>query len=102
MKLEFTGWSRTVFKHKHNVQPVSQKGGFRPEGDGPIKWHKPLCAAGKLDGLSLSGDFLVQIEFEEAELRSWLLAYSKGSPEAALRLISEAQAEAIIALKEGN
>lgn len=63
-----------------------------------MRWHEGLCAYGKVENLSLSGSFLIQFEFEQAELKSWLLRFAESNPAEALRLMSEAQAEAMIAL----
>lgn len=102
MKMELNGWSRSVTTHRPKVIPVDRalRGiGAKKLKPGPIKWHTPFCASACLEGLNLTGDFLLDVTFEEAELRSWLLAYAKGQPEQALRIIAEAQAEAIIAMQ---
>lgn len=103
MKMELNGWSRSVVTHRPKVVPVKRE----PKGytastmkPGPIVWHAPLRASARLENLNLTGDFLLDMAFEEAELRSWLLAYAKGSPEQTLRLIAEAQAEALISMFE--
>ncbi|QCT96045.1 hypothetical protein GOM96_00055 [Stutzerimonas degradans] len=102
MKMELNGWARSVTTHRPTVLPVDRASrgiGGKKLKPGPIRWHAPLKASAHLKGLSLSGDFLLDMTFEEAELRNWLLAYAKGLPDQALRLISEVQAEAIIALQ---
>ncbi len=103
MKMELNGWARSKVTHRPNVVPVKRE----PKGytastmkPGPIVWHAPLRASARLESLNLSGDFLLDMTFEESELRSWLLAYAKGNPEQALRLIAEAQAKALIAMCE--
>lgn len=102
MKLEFLGWTRAVHLHKHAVRPVARATrGYRAK-PGPITWEKGLEAVGKVEGLSLGGDFLVRFSFEEEDMKSWLLSYAAAQPQAALRLMGIAQAEAMIALSGGN
>lgn len=102
MKLEFEGWSRVVHLHKHAVKAVvSGKNGYRPK-QGPINWESGLEAIGKVEGLSLTGDFLVRFSFDEEDMKNWLLTYAAAYPEAALRLMGHAQAEAVIALNASH
>lgn len=99
MKVIFRGWGREVHRHSHIVKPVeSTKQGFADNKKGPLRWHDGMVAYGKIEGVSLTGSFLVGFEFEQAELRSWLLNFAKSNPAETLRLTSEAQAEAIISL----
>ena len=60
--------------HTHKVAPVMlQNNRFRSQPvDGPLQWHAPLSAYGKVSNLGLSGAFLVEFTFEEQELRGWL------------------------------
>ncbi|RWU21329.1 hypothetical protein DM813_19280 [Pseudomonas alkylphenolica] len=98
MKLQFRGWNREVTVHQHDVAKVVRKGGLYHEQKGVVEWHGPMSASGKVEKLSLNGAFLVDFTFEEEELRNWLKALVEADPAAALRLSSEAQAAAIIAL----
>ncbi|WP_165678216.1 hypothetical protein [Metapseudomonas otitidis] len=103
MKIVFEGWKRVVRTHTHNVYPVKETADeYIASSKGPIKWDGPLHAKGKVKNLSLTGDFMLTFSFEPEELQSWLLAYAQENPEAAIRLIAEAQAEAIIALKKNG
>ena len=63
-----------------------------------MAWSGPFRALGKVNDLSLSGSFLVEFTFDEAELRNWLTEYVKAHPASAVRLLAHAQAEALIAL----
>lgn len=99
MKLEFIGWNRTILKHKHTIKPVTEsKKGYYPTSKGPLVWQEAMRVLGKIEATSLTGDYLVTFSLEDSELKSWLLAYAKSAPEETLKLIAEAQAEALIAL----
>ena len=98
MKMVFRGWGREVKTHEHEVAPVEYKGDYRVKQGRSLDWADPFTALGKVEDLSLSGSFLVEFEFDPRELRSWLQVYAKSEPAAALRLVSEANAEAVIAL----
>lgn len=100
MKLVFRGWQRELKEHNHLVAPVDFKGGeyVAKSQNQPMTWNGPFSALGKVNNLSLSGAFLVEFEFQEKELQSWLEQYVKADPASALRLLAQAQAEALIAL----
>lgn len=103
MKLIFEGWDKVkVGPHEHVVTPLSLVDGkLAPDKTpGPITWTGPLEASGRVTGLGLSGNFLVEFNFEPEELKNWLKEYVKAEPEAALRLLAEMQAEAILALTQ--
>lgn len=104
MRLLFRGWRRELTTHVHPVTAVEHRNGkFSPKGEGePLIWDDSLSAYGKVDGLALSGSFLIEFEFDEGELGNWLIKYSKKRPEAALRLIALAQAEATISLSKAH
>jgi hypothetical protein len=104
MKLIFNGWSRTVYTHEHDVLPI--KGGPNrraPIGKAnePLCWDNTLSARGRINNISLTGDFLVEFQFEASELRNWLSLYVKESPKDAIRLLAEMQGEAMINLAIG-
>jgi hypothetical protein len=88
MKLKFRGWRREVFPHTHVVAPVT---GFRALRSGPVKWIGPLLARGKVTGLALTGNFRVDFEFSERELKNWLTAYLEAEPEKGLALVHSVQ-----------
>jgi hypothetical protein len=102
MRLTFTGWRKWVKTHDHDVIPVEGA----PErlsvvkGERAIRWNGPLTALGRVSKLGLSGDFLVEISFDEQGLRNWLEQYVRAEPERALRLLLAMQAEAVIALNQ--
>jgi hypothetical protein len=100
MKMLFKGWRREVMDHPHDVIPVTLSGAtFHPgEADDPLTWHAALKAFGKVVDMSLNGAFLVEFTFEQEELRNWLRRFVQSKPEAAVRLLSEMQGEAILAL----
>lgn len=100
MKLLFRGWKREVTEHDHGVTPVTREGNkYTPgEPDDPLAWYSALVAYGKVSDLALNGSFLVEFSFDQEELRHWLRQFATSKPEAAVRLLSEMQAEAILAL----
>ncbi|QKK98379.1 hypothetical protein GEV38_21495 [Pseudomonas sp. 13159349] len=99
MKLTLRGWGRETTQHHHLVKPVANETkGYHPKAQGPIFWHDAVTAYGKIEKAALSGSFLVEMKFEDIELENWLTQFAKLKPEEALRMISRAQAEAIIAL----
>lgn len=97
MKITFRGWGREVFPHEVEVTPVKKANGtFYPADRGKsLRWDGALTAYGKVDGLALSGAFLAEFTFTEAELKDWLRSYLAEQPESALELIGSVQAEAI-------
>lgn len=100
MKMTFKGWKREMIVHEHAVAPVTQHGtrySADKEGE-PLEWNTETQALGKVEGLALNGAFLVEFDFEVAELRDWLMKFAVAQPEVALRLLGAAQAEAMIAL----
>ena len=100
MKLIFRGWRREVVQHHHSVLPVTCESGSYSQGetDDPITWHSALSAFGKVNELALTGSFLIELEFEQAELRNWLREFVRAKPEAAIKLLATMQGEAILAL----
>lgn len=102
MKMKFRGWKREVKPHPHNISKVVENAKDYSAVSGPISWHGPMAARGQIKNVSLTGNFLVEIEFVPEELRNWLSEYVKSEPEAALRLLSEMQTEAIIALAKSH
>ncbi len=99
MKMNFRGWKREVTQHTHTVTSVKYiSSKYTPDPGQPLSWSGPFQALGKLNNISLSGSFLVEFTFEEQELRSWLAEYVKAHPASAVRMLAQAQAEALIAL----
>jgi hypothetical protein len=101
MKLKFRGWSREVYPHSHDALPIKGGPGRRhPVGKAgePLQWDNARTARARVNGLGLNGDFLVELEFEPEELKSWLSSYVKEHPEDAIRMLAPLQAEAVIAL----
>ena len=99
MKLTFRGWSREKKAHPHVATPVRSKDhDYSEQPRGPLTWDSYQRVFAKLDGLGLSGDFLVEIELEEAELKSWLERFVDEKPERAIQVLARMQARAILAL----
>ena len=97
MRITLRGWRREVYQHDVEVIPVTHANGVYSPVDGrrSLQWTGPLTAFGKLNSLELTGSFLAEFRFTEAELRGWLKSYISAKPERALRLISDVQAEVI-------
>lgn len=98
MKITFRGWKREVHKHIHEVIPVkSINNTYTPsKPNTPIEWESATKAICQIKKLSLSGDFLVEIEFMPDELKNWLKQYVAHEPETAARILAEMQVEAMI------
>lgn len=93
MKLTFRGWRREVYPHEHKV--IALPSSYPQKPGRPLRWTSPMKARGRINKLALSGDFQVDFEFTEAELKNWLTAYIEAEPEKAFALIAKAQAAAI-------
>lgn len=102
MKIKFRGWSREVYPHNRNAAPVKRTGGRYIGGKAgdPIEWESATRAYAKLSNLGLNGDFLLEIDFDSAELRNWLSTYVRQEPAAAIRMLARMQGEATIALAQ--
>ena len=100
MKMKFRGWRREVYTHTHEVEAWKKVGNSynRIDGRKSLTWSDKLTAFGKIKGLSLSGDFLVEFSFTEAELKDWIRNYFKSDPVAACALVAELQLDSIKAL----
>ena len=86
--------------HDREVIPVTRNGGSYSPGvkGSPLQWDGESVTYGKLNRLGLSGDFLIKLEFDEEELKSWLKQYVNKKPDEAIRLLAAMQAEAILKL----
>ncbi|MEX0726210.1 MAG: hypothetical protein WD065_08075 [Planctomycetaceae bacterium] len=102
MKLQFKGWKREVTVHDHSVSPVtysSERGEYSAgEPDDPLKWTSSSQAFGQVKDIALNGTFLIEFTFEQEELRNWLRQFVSSKPEAAIKLLSEMQGEALLSL----
>ena len=103
MKLIFRGWSGGGKAHEHELTPIQLKNGrYSLEKKGPADWHSSKKLFAKAENLSLTGNYLVEIEMELEELGNWLTVFAQEQPEKALALIAQAQTEALIALTKLN
>lgn len=92
MNMLFIGWRRQVCRHRHPVLPMKGNYLLRPAlRPGALRWVDPLRARGKVSGLALSGDFQVDLEFSEKELKNWLTAYLEADYERGLELMHSVQ-----------
>jgi len=100
MKIMFRGWRREVVPHNRTAQPVVRGGGKYTQGKSgdPLVWDSANRTYARLEKLALNGSFLLQIDFDDADLRNWLKKFVAEKPEDALRLIGEMQVEALLAL----
>lgn len=104
MKIKFLGWQREVYPHDVDVVPVTMRDGkYHPVESGKsLRWSDGMTAFGKVEGLALSGAFLAEFQFTEAELKDWLRRYLSAKPEKALALISAVQSEVILRLAKNS
>lgn len=96
MKLVLLGRGRRERRHEHEVCEVD----YYHRVAKPLEWNGALQASGMVFGLGLTGSFVIQFIFEDCELRNWLHKYVAEKPEAALKLLAEMEAEAIIGLSQ--
>lgn len=100
MNITLRGWNRQVTCHSHKIRPVQRsKSSYTLIRDSEsIRWENSERALGRIDNLGLTGNFLIELSFDESELRSWLYQYTKEHPQKALKLLLEMQGEAIVSL----
>ena len=55
----------------------------------PAEWTDGCRVLGEIRSLKTNGDYEVELEFEDVELRNWLKDYIKHKPSEALELIAE-------------
>ena len=91
MKFIFRGWRREVVQHEHSAFPVEMNmlDGQLSSGEKgtPIKWHSETQARARINGLALSGDFLVEIKFETEELQNWIRQCIHSNPENTIKSV---------------
>jgi hypothetical protein len=88
MKMSFRGLKHEVKPNEHTV---------------PLIWNSALnssslLAIGEVNKLRLNGNYQVEFEFEQEELRNWLRKFIASKPEDAIKLLAEMQGEAILSL----
>lgn len=67
----------------------------------PMQWWDGLSAKGYLRNLDMStGEYFVEMEFQEAELKNWLKTYIEHHPAEALEMIAEVLSGIAAALKK--
>ena len=98
MKLSFRGKDRDYLRHFHTVRPVwnwqrsqTLSGYFsaKPHRKS-LDWPDGKTAYGLVNGLSLSGNFVVKFEMNEVELGSLLMGSLTAKPVTTQKLISKA------------
>lgn len=96
MKLKFRGWRREVRVHRLDVIHVEEKRGrwYADKKKGHINFPEPFRALGKVEGLALSGDFLLDVEFNADDLLAWLNAFVSHDPKQACKVLAEMQLKA--------
>jgi len=92
MRLVFRGQRRQVYVHRHPIKP----GRYGGSEDDTLKWVSSTEAVGRIQNVTLTGDFVVTFQFDKSELRNWLQVYVEENPTEGLRLLSELHTEAII------
>lgn len=95
MNITFVGWRGDILRHEHRVTPLYSASFDAPGGASEaVTWSRRLTASGKIDGVSLNGDYLMTIHLEPQELRNSIQAYIQSDPEAAAHLLAQMGAEA--------
>ena len=110
MKIKLVGCGNRGYAH-HKVflpwvdNPKRQLGPYRHHsyrlglpGD-PMEWLDGNIAGGDIHDLKLNGNYLVTLEFEDAELKNWLNKYIETKPQEALELFAEMLPLAVEKLK---
>ena len=67
MKLTFEGWQRVVMVHTHQLLPVKKEfGSWWPNKKRKsLAWTDAKTVYAKVEGLELTGNFLVRMDFTE-------------------------------------
>lgn len=109
MKLIFKGLRREVYPHEHSVKPAPMDMGeflrrkmqskTQNHPEELLTWDSPTFARGEIHDVKLSGDFFVEFEFQETELKNWLEKYVASDPKAAIKLLAELQLKAANSLR---
>ena len=89
--------------HEPEFTPlVFSKGGLERGRPGqPAEWGPGGRVLGEIGTISLGkGIYVVNLEFEAAELKNWIQRYIEDDPREAMRLLAEMQAEATISLAQ--
>ena len=107
MKITFMGWDSGVKVHTRGFRPWRgtvriDAGGFpnaywQPGDSGPqvgspddpAKWAHGRFVPGKVEDLSLNGNYTVMFHFEEVELKNWIESYIAANPKEALTLLAD-------------
>lgn len=100
MKITFKKWEASELAITHTVQAVTSYGGALNVQTGPVEWSGPKAALGKIDAIKLDGSYLLEFEFQENELRSWLKQFIAENPAYSAQLLAEAHATLLIAGEE--
>lgn len=103
MNITFVGWRGDILRHEHRVTPLYSAmdvpGGSSAEA---VTWSRRLTASGKIDGVSLNGDYLMTIHLEPQELRNSIEAYIQSDPRAAAELLAQMATAATAAATDAS
>lgn len=100
MKITFKRWESSEPAATHTVQAVAGYGDTLNIQTGPVEWIGQNSAIGKIDNIKLDGTYLLEFDFQENELRSWLKQFIAANPAYSVQLLTEAHAALLIAGEE--
>ena len=95
MKMKFRGWSREVYSHVHEVKPVVKKGSKFSVGTMPdiSASNDEVRFLGRVVGLGLSGDFLVEFTLSNDDLNQLVQKKVLSDPLASISYLADLQAQ---------
>ncbi|MGF6558536.1 hypothetical protein ABIA48_004916 [Pseudomonas sp. S30_BP2TU TE3576] len=100
MKITCKRWESSEQAETLTVQAVAVYGDTLNIQNGPVEWNSQKSAIGKIDNIKLNGTYLLEFEFQESELRSWLKQFIAADPAYSVQLLAEAHAALLIAGQE--
>lgn len=114
MKISFKGYKRGERVHRHLFKPwLGEARGDDQHREylgndrtywgrpySPMRWYLGRFSRGLIADLQLHGEYAVEVEFEDIELKNWLKSHIAAKPEEALDLIAEVLPLAVEACKK--
>ena len=97
MKISFSKWETPDERITRSITAVVPYGETLIEQTGPVEWTSSTSAIGKIENLNVNGSFLMEFEFQENELRSWMRRFITENPEYSVQLLAEAHGLLLIA-----